>query len=257
MFRRVITLAALGTCSPSLAQEYQVGSGDTVSIQVFDEPRLSRVSLVPPRCSVDVELIGAVDICGRTTAEIATEVRSKFAEGYLVNPNVIVEVTTYGSQKVEIRGAVKQPGIQVLAGPTALSQIITTAGGPDGDNVVDVEVVSQSGHAVTYALSSLSVDEAVVLVSAGDTVILRQGRHVYVDGEVKSEGQVPYHEGLTVSQAISLAGGPGKYASQRRVFVLTQGGERIVVNLQRVRDGRDADVVLKPDERVTLLHSYL
>ena len=87
-------------------------------------------------------------------------------------------------------------------------------------------------------------------------MILRQGRHVYVGGEVKTEGQVPYQEGLTVSQAISLAGGPGEYAAIRRVFVLTKSGERTVVNLVRVREGRAEDPVLHPDDRVTIRRSY-
>lgn len=253
----VLGLVASAAVTPCLAQDYQVGAGDTVSIQVFDEPRLSRVSLVPARCAVDVELIGSVDVCGRTTVDIAADVRARFADGYLVNAHVIVEVKTFGSQKIEVRGAIKKPGIQVLTGPTSLSQAITAAGGPDGENVVEVDVIKEDGAIASFLLSKLNLAVEPILVSGGDTVILRQGRHVYVDGEVKTEGQVPFHEGLTVSQAVSLAGGPGKYASLRRVFVLTGSGERIVVNLLRVREGRDADVELKPDDRITLRRSYL
>lgn len=253
----LLTCSAFVPClvAPGFAQEYHVGAGDIVSIKVFDEPRLSRDVLVPPVCQVEVELIGSVQICGRSTSEIAEDVRIRFSAGYLVAPHIIVEVATYGSQKIEVRGAVTTPGIQVLTGPTQLSQVVTAAGGPKGDNVVDVEVVSESGVAKSYTLSSLNLSGTPVLVNGGDTVILRQGRYVYVDGEVKTEGQVPYHEGLTVSQAVSLAGGPDTYASHRRVFVLTQSGKRVVVKLQRVRTGRAPDVVLKPDERVTVPRS--
>lgn len=252
---QLLGLAAVVAGQPCFAQEYRVGAGDTLDVQVFDEPRLSRETLVPSRCTIDVELIGTVEICGRTTLEIAADIHARFADGYLVNPHLIVSVTTYGSQKIEIRGAIKTPGIQVLTGPTALSQVITTAGGPQGDNVVEVEVVREDGSATTYTISRLNVGDEPVLVHAGDTVILRLGRHVYVDGEVKTEGQVPFHEGLTVSQAISLAGGPGVYASNRRVFILTGNGERKVVNLHRVREGREPDVLLKPDDRITLPRS--
>ncbi len=242
--------------SPCFAQDYQVGAGDSVNIQVFDEPRLSGTKLVPSSCHIEVELIGSIDICGHTTTDIANEVQARLAAGFLINPHVTVDVSTYGSQKIEVRGAVKAPGIQVLTGATSLSQAITAAGGPMGDNVVEVDVIKQSGESTTYTLSKLNLDPAPVLLSAGDTVILRQGRHVYVDGEVKTEGQVAYHEGLTVSQAVSLAGGPTIYASQRRVYILTASGKRVVVNLARVRNGRDQDVVLNPDDRVTLPRSF-
>lgn len=257
MIRLIVALAAVAVSTPCFAQEYVLGAGDTVSIQVFDEPQLSGVSLVPSACRIDVELIGSVAICGRTPAAIAADVQARFADGYLVTPHVIVEVATYGSQKIEIRGAIKTPGIQVLTGPTSLSQVITSAGGPQGDNVVEVDVSKEDGSTTTYVLSKLSLADQGVLVSGGDTVILRQGRHVYVDGEVKTEGPVAFHEGLTVSQAVSLAGGPGEYASNRRVYILKESGERIPVNLRRVRNGRDADVMLEPDDKVTVRPSYI
>jgi len=252
----VIGLVALAFVNPSFAQDYQVGAGDSVNVQVFDEGRLSGVTLVPSSCRIDVELIGAVAVCGRTTEDVAREIQARFASGFLVNPHVTVEIATYGSQKIEVRGAVKTPGIQVLAGVTSLSQAITAAGGPMGDNVVEVDVVRLDGTLKTYALSKLNLEVEPILLAAGDTIVLRQGRHVYVDGEVKTEGQVAYHEGLTVSQAVSLAGGPSQYAAARRVYILTADGKRLVVNLNRVRDGRDQDVLLNPDDRVTIPRSF-
>lgn len=249
-------VVALLVTTPGFAQDYQVGAGDTLSVEVFGEPQLSRRALVPFGCSLDVDLIGAVRICGRTTREIAADIESLYAAGFLVSPHVIVQVATYGSQKIEVRGAVKTPGIQVLTGPTSLSQAITAAGGPDGDNVVEVEVVSADGRVQSYQLSALNLAEPPILVSGSDTIILRQGRHVYVDGQVKTEGPVPFHEGLTVSQAVSLAGGPNEYALLRRAFILKSDGGRIVVNLIRIRNGKAQDVVLVPDDRVTLRRSY-
>ncbi len=258
MLYRISLLLALAATvvGPAAAQDYQVGAGDTLSVQVFDEPQLSHSAVVPSSCDLNLDLIGAVHICGRTTTEIAADIQARYANGFLVSPHIIVEVTTYGSQKIEVRGSIKTPGIQVLTGPTSLSQAITAAGGPDGTNVVDVEVDSADGKQSTYQLSTLNLTEPPVLVSGGDTVILRQGRQVYVDGEVKNQGSVAYREGITVSQVVTLAGGPTEYATLRRVFVLRSTGAKLVVNLVRVRNGKDQDVVLGPDDRVTLRRSY-
>lgn len=252
-----LLLMLLSLVRPGLAQEYKVGAGDTIEIQVFGEPQLGRTAFVPTGCQVDVELIGSILACGRTTREIADDVRARFADGYLALPRVIVEVKTYGSQRIEVRGAVKKPGIQVLMGPTSISRAITEAGGPEGPNVIDVQVQKREGTVTSFHVSKLDNTDETTFLEAGDTVILRPGRVVYVEGEVKTVGPVPYCDGITVSQVLSLAGGPGPFASLRRVHVLTASGGRIRVNLQRVNDGRASDLVLGPDDRVIVGRSIL
>lgn len=242
---------------PCEAQEYRVGAGDTIGVQVFGEPQLSRDIFVPTGCHVDVELIGSIPACGRTPREIAEDIRVRYSDGFLVQPRVIVDVKTFGSQRIEVRGAVKEPGIQVLMGPTTVSQAITAAGGPNGANVVDVDLVKRDGTVTSFQISQLDSAEELTFLEAGDTVILRPGRLVYVEGEVKTVGPVPYCDGLTVSQALNLAGGPGPYASLRRVNVLTAKGVRIRVNLQKVREGRASDLVLGPGDRVIVKRSFL
>lgn len=46
-----------------------------------------------------------------------------------------------------------------------------------------------------------------------------QFRPVYVTGEVGRPGAYPYSSGLTVSRAITLAGGMSRLASERRIYV--------------------------------------
>ncbi len=59
-----------------------------------------------------------------------------------------------------------------------------------------------------------------------------------------------YRDGLTVTQALATAGGPGEYASLRRVSVLRANGEKLHLNLNRVNQGLEADVVMRPDDRL-------
>ena len=70
---------------------------------------------------------------------------------------------------------------------------------------------------------------------------------VYVSGQVSKPGAVPYSEGLTISQAIILAGGSKSTARLRKVYI-KRGDQQIKVNLKRVLQGRDDDVVLQPDD---------
>ncbi len=236
--------------------QYVVGSGDVLRVSVYGEQALSGDLMVPTACKIDVALIGAVEACERTPASIEEEVRTRLGERYLIDPRVIVEVSTYGSQKVDVGGAVKTPGIQILRGPTPLTEVVAAAGGPEDASVMDVELIRAGGERSTHALADLHAAKETLLVHRGDTVTLRHGRHVYLDGEVKSEGPVPYRTGLTLTQAITLAGGPSQFASRRKAIVLTAKGERVVVNLNAVRKGSQPDRVLEPDDRITLPRSW-
>ena len=256
MFRQATLLFALITPAVAAAAgDYQLGVGDSVQVHVQGEPELTREIQVAASCGIEVGLIGSVDACGRTTDQLSTEIRERLADGYIRHPQVSVEVTEYVSQKVLVTGAVRSPGEQALEGPTALIEVIAAAGGRTADNVVEVAVI-RDGTQTTYQLPELE-EGRVVQVVAGDRVVLREGRLVYVQGEVANEGPVVYREGLTVTQALSMAGGPGEFAGLRRAYILRADGEKISVNLRRILEGREAEVPLQPDDKLVVKRSSL
>lgn len=233
---------------------YHLGAGDTIRIEVFKEPDLSRTVQITATCNIEVGLIGDVSACDRTPTELKAEIEDRLADGYLVEPIVIVDVTEYGSQKVEIGGQIKTPGVQILKGPTTLSQIIAQAGGPAAENVVEVLVVSANNTTTTYQLRELEKLSVTPMVEDGDKIILGQGRFVHVSGEVGKVGPVPYRDGLRVSEAFTQAGGFGQYASHRG-YLVRSNGDKIRFNMQRILDGREPDIVLNPDDKLVIKRS--
>ena len=234
---------------------YELGAGDTISIEVFKEDDLSRTLTVPSSCTVELPLIGAVSVCGRTPRGLADHIEERLADGYLVNPVVTTDVVTFGSQRVEVVGAVKEPGVVVLTGTMTLSELVASRGGPTDATVLEVEHVRADGTTETDRVSQLPTAGSKTYVSAGDVVILRKGRRVFVHGEVRKEGPVPFEEGLTALQALGLAGGPGDFAGLRRAYVLRADGSREPINLKRIADGKDPDVVLGPDDQLVIRRS--
>lgn len=234
--------------------DYRVGTGDVLSIHVYNEDDLSRDARVDSSCDMNVGLIGSVAVCGLTTTEVEAVLRERLADGFLVSPQVTVGVAEYHSQKVEITGEVQTVGRHWLEGPTSLLDVINSAGGPSADNVVDVIVVSANNEVRRFDLQELATDEPVYLAD-GDIIRLLPGRMVYVQGEVKTEGAVTYKEGLTLTQALATAGGPGEFANLRRVTLIRAGGEKLHVNVSKVNHGREADVVLMPDDRLIIRRS--
>ena len=256
---RTILASLLLASSPALAAEaadnYQLGAGDTLKIEVYGEDGLSREAKITSSCKVEVQLIGAVDVCGRTRAEVATEIQTRLADGYLQQPTVFVDVSEYGSQRIEIKGAVKTPGVRVLEGPTSLSEAITLAGGPDSPNVMRVQLVTDQG-AIEYDIESLSNSRDPVWVQPGNTVILLPPVTVQVFGEVKTSGPVAYQAGMTVTEALGLAGGTTELAGLNRAYVLRADGKtQVRVNIRRIQRGQDADVLLQPNDQLVVRRS--
>lgn len=239
------------------ADVYRVGAGDTLKVEVFGEPTLSREVRVTPTCSVDLQLIGPVPVCGSSAPEIAERVRVLYSDGYLRQPSVFVDVSAYGSQRVEVKGAIKKPGIYVLEGVTTLSELITIAGGPDSPSVFRV-TLSGTGETLDYDLSVIDRRPERVIVAAGQVVNLHPPLTVSVFGEVRSGGQLPYIPGLTVTEALGLAGGPTEVAGLGRSYVLRAGdGVRERVNIRRIQRGRASDVALRPDDQLVIRRSIL
>lgn len=236
----------------SQAQEYRIGTGDGLQVLVYNESNLHAEVVVSDRCEISLGLIGRVPACGVTAADLEERITKRYADGYLVNPSVSVKVTNHTNQRVDVLGEVEKRGPIFLERRATLIEVISMAGGPSGDNVVEVEVASSDGSRKSYEMSRLRSGEDVVHVQGGDRVTLKPGEVVFLEGEVKRPGTVVLRDGMTLTQALSLAGGLGEYANARRVFVKRKDGTRTRVNLGRIQRGQDEDFVLAADDYVVV-----
>ncbi len=237
------------------APVYRLGAGDTLDIDVYGEPTLSREVAIPASCRVQMPLVGGIEVCDITAEQAAERIRARYADGYLVEPAVFVDVAAYGSQRVEVKGAVKSPGVHLLTGPTTLSEIITRAGGPESPNVIRVEHVTDAGKR-TYDLTELDAREDPVWVRAGETVNLLPPVTVQVFGEVEEAGPVAYEAGMTVTEALGLAGGATQFAGLGRAYILRSDGQtRERVNIRRIQQGKDPDPALEPNDQLVVRKS--
>ncbi len=249
-FRLLMYWMMLG--STAQAGEYRVGAGDLLEVQVREEVELSGEVQVTDACTVSLALIGRIEVCGLTPGEIEARVEGAYQSGYLLDPAVAVRVLEHRSQRVDVLGEVQKRGPVYLQGPTSLVEVISAAGGPAAENVVDVEVISAAGESVRYDLRAITASAAEVLVRPGDKIVLRPGKVVYIEGQLKRPGEVTLRDGLTVTQALALAGGPDEFANLRRVILRRADGEQLRVNVPRVHRGLDPDLVLRADDHIVV-----
>ena len=108
-------------------EDYRLDSGDKIRVTVFNEPTLSGEFSVGSEGSVSLPLIGDVTAKNKTPQELASEVQTRLADGYLREPRVSIEVSAY--RPFFILGEVKAPGQYPYAsGMTVLNAIATAQG---------------------------------------------------------------------------------------------------------------------------------
>jgi polysaccharide export outer membrane protein len=163
---------------------------------------------------------------------------------------------------VALVGELNQPGRRALGECTRVIDVLLQAGGfRDG---ASSEVVVSGGEGEDEAQRA-RVDRGVFTPDArrvlervlhgGEIVTVLPRSYVTVQGEVVRPNRYPIEGRLTVTGALSLAGGLTRSGSSKAKIVrLSAGGERQVLDadLKAIRDGRAEDLVLQPDDIVTV-----
>jgi polysaccharide export outer membrane protein len=247
--------ALAGAVSPG----YKLGVGDAVKVEVYGEQDLCGSYQIYEGGYINFPLVGKIQVQGLTLPSVAEALTTQLGERFLVDPHVSVHIDRYSSQPVQVLGAVAKPGVFYLEGQTTVRQILALSGGIIAEKAIkEVRVERQQGgerEVMVLKLDRLLSDgENDLTLQAGDVVNVVEGMVVYVSGEVKETGAVPYWDGLTVTQALAEAGGHGTYAKMREAYIL-RNGERIVFNLKRLLQGRDEDIVLRPGDQLVIEES--
>lgn len=243
-------------------QDYRIGPGDTLRVTVYGHEDLSPTVVVQPGGAFTFPLLGSVKAAGATPAALETLLRERLAKGLIRDPQVSVVVQDYRSQVVFAVGEVTRPGAYPLAGETTVVELLARAGPVSpgaGSEVIVVrprskvdrpvlpDEVTGAGKTAAAALEAevLRVDmrevragrlDRNILLRANDTVFVPEATRVFVSGEVRNPGAFPFARGLTIRQAVSLAGGFTEDASK--------GSARVV----RVVDGETRELKLKVDQ---------
>jgi polysaccharide export outer membrane protein len=259
--------AASPTPAPSTAPEYLVGPGDVLEVIVIDNAEVSRTPTVQTSGVIALPLLGEVEVSGLTAAEIQRKLTTLLARDYLVNPQVEVKVKEYQSQFVTVVGEVNSPGRKPLRGRTRLVDLLVESGGfnprASGDIMITRQEGTFDGGAKTLRMSlsrgALTPQDQVnleVVLKNGDLITALQKYYVTVEGEVNRPGRYPIEGELTITGAISTAGGLTRFGSNdvkvRRVDPQTGQTRIFEVDLKDVRNGKKPDLALLPNDVVTV-----
>ena len=124
----VIGSPAIGDQPDAAIKSYRVNSGDRLRVTVFRHVDLSGEFVLDGGGFFALPLIGAINGGGRTPRQLESDIETAFKDGgYLVNPQVGIEVLTY--RPFYILGEVNQPGsYPYVSGMTAINAVALAGG---------------------------------------------------------------------------------------------------------------------------------
>jgi polysaccharide export outer membrane protein len=252
--------------APAASGDYEVGPGDVLEVNVFGNEDLSRIPTVQTNGAVSLPLLGEVQVAGLTVAEVQRKITNLLAKDYLVNPQVEVKVKDYQSQYVSVVGEVNSPGRKPIRGRMRLIDALLESGGFKATASAEVMITRTDGtfeggrRSINVRISSAaSLQDQINLelpLKNGDIITAMPKAFVTVDGEVNKPGRYAIEADLTVTGAVSLAGGLTRFGSSgvkvRRTDSQTGKVTILEVSLKDVRNGKKPDVPLHPNDVISV-----
>ena len=263
----VVLLAALQTAPAANADPrlYVVGPNDVLAITVYNQPQLSGKFVVEADGTFAYPLLGRVAAGGLSIRAVEDKVRQGLADGFLKDPQITATVDQYRSQQIFVMGEVKQPGPLQFTGSMTLIEALARAGSVTERAGTEAVIVHSNaggasvpapiantntggGDAIRIDLQKLQSGALVqnLTLRPGDTIFVPRAQTVFVSGNVRMPGEYVIRAGMTVRQALALAGGVTDRGSTRRVQIirLVDGKETTLSgDLQKTVEAGDTIVV--------------
>lgn len=235
---------------------YTIGSGDILSIVVWEHPELGNVAVTtaaapiahgaaqasPTDFVVDHEgrvqfpFAGVIKLTGLTQDQARNLLASKLAR-YIADPKVTLRVQAYRSKRVYLDGEVKSPGLQAIDDiPMTLMEALNRAGGllPTADQSrLLLERGDRRYRIDMRQLVQKGINPGNVMLASGDVVHVhsRDESKVFVSGEVVTPLALTMHNSrLTLNEALGEAGGVSSLSGDtRQIYVIrrTDAGIRV------------------------------
>lgn len=251
------------TRTPNTDLGYRIYPGDDMKVEVFDHPELTIQLHIPPNGHITFPLIGDVDhLVGRTVENLTEELKKRLEDGYVPTAVVTVSFSAFGPRTAYVMGCVHTPtsiDLTPFATTTAMQAISRAGGFAEGANRAASHIIREDEQHTSKLAIPLPIGDDTqsmrkdVPLEPGDIVIVPRLDRVFILGQVDKPGalDLPGTEDLTVSKAISIAGGFKRFGRQSEVQLIRNGVTIKVVDVKAILAGAHAnDPKLLPGDTI-------
>lgn len=260
LVRSTLAVAALAlACGAASAQDankpgdYRLSPGDSIKVQVYQNPELSFEVRVSESGVVNYPLVGPVQLGGLTVGEAEQRIAKALQQGNILKaPQVSINVSQVRGSQVAVLGEVQKPGRFPLETTNVrVSEMLAAAGGvtQNGDDRV-VVTGTRNGKPfrkevdVQALFAGNSADD--VTLQPGDTLFVAKAPTFYISGEAQKPGSYKIERGMTVQQAIAAGGGITNRGSMSRIRITRTNpdGRKVTIDPRLSDPVQPGDVVV-------------
>ncbi|MEA5466098.1 SLBB domain-containing protein [Leptothoe sp. PORK10 BA2] len=256
--------------APPAETAYTLGAGDVVRVDIFRVPQYSGEREVALDGTLNLPLVGPVNVAGLSIDETTALLSSQYAQ-YLRRPLVTLSLLSRRPLQVGISGEINTPGAYTLTqtGTQAprLTQLLEKAGGvtqvadihqvqiqrPGRDGnpqifTVDLwqlldtgnsqyDISLRDGDSIFIPTGTLSLQEASLLADASFAASVSQPINIAVIGEVYRPGPYTLQGGLATTRDAGDTGSSARTSTPTTVTRALQlaGGIRPRANIRQVQ----------------------
>jgi polysaccharide biosynthesis/export protein len=158
--------------------DYILGAGDSIEVNVFGEPDLSRTVTIKPDGVVALPLINQVKASGKTAAQLEAELTKLYGK-YLRAPSVSIIVRQFRMHRVYVMGEVTKPGRYDITDDMNVLDALTSAGGVTDKANLDAVQLSRVENGKSKAIP-IKMSQVVQGKDPGQNMKLQNGDLLYV-----------------------------------------------------------------------------
>lgn len=246
--------ASVSANDTALTKLYRVGPGDVLDIS-FDPTKSAQFTVSSSGFLNHPSLTEPLLVAGLTVEDISTKLDSAAkGNGVTGNSSFSVAVREYVSHAIMVSGLVKDPGTKIIQREAIPLSVVLADAELLPDAARAMIVRSESNEVLTVDL--LEAADMNLLVRPGDVITVKAAppQFFYIAGKLKEPGEKTYRRGLTLTQAIIVAGGINGKPGEVRV-ARDDGKGFLIVNQYKLKDiesGNVKDPLIQAGDRITI-----
>lgn len=187
----LFALLATGTPEAQAQEGYRIRAGDTLRIEVLEDPSLNRSSLVAPDGRIAVPLAGGIRASGRTVEDVQGDLAARLASSFASAPTVFISVERLAERQaggggapavaptitIYVMGEAAKPGKLAVEPGTTVLQLFAEMGG--FSRFAATKRIQLRRADATYALNYDAIEagtstNGATTLADGDVIVIPQ-----------------------------------------------------------------------------------